>query len=155
MGPTGPVVSSLHYLLYSTIFLSCIDPVWLKVCHLSSQGAPGKDGDVGAPGPAGPAVSKTHVHINTWLSCSIPYAPDGLSLQDTSNYTFLLALTLPLLLIFRVPLAREESKELLELLDSRVFQDPRVLLVRLESPESRYWLRLIDILWSNGYFLVN
>ena len=33
---------------------------------------------------------------------------------------------------------REESKELLEVLVSRVFQDPRVLLVRLASPESRY-----------------
>lgn len=32
----------------------------LKACHLSTQGAPGKDGDLGAQGPSGPAVSKTH-----------------------------------------------------------------------------------------------
>lgn len=48
-------------------------------CLLSTQGAPGKDGDVGAPGPAGPAVSKTqwsvatactnqHIHILLLLS---------------------------------------------------------------------------------------
>lgn len=34
-------------------------------------------------------------------------------------------------------LEREESRELVELLDSRVFPDPRVPLVRVESPESR------------------
>lgn len=32
----------------------------------------------------------------------------------------------------------EETRDLLELLDSRDFLDPRVLLVRLASPESRY-----------------
>lgn len=32
----------------------------------------------------------------------------------------------------------EETRDLLELLDSRDFPDPRVLLVRLASPESRY-----------------
>ena len=48
------------------------------------------------------------------------------------------------MLVLRVPLdllallVREESKELLEVLDSRVFQDPKVLLVRLASLESRY-----------------
>lgn len=46
-------------------------------------------------------------------------------------------------LVLRVPLdllvllVREESRDLLEVLDSRVFQDPRVLLVRLASLESR------------------
>lgn len=44
------------------------------------------------------------------------------------------------MLILRVLLVREESRELLELLDSRDFQDPRVLLVRLANPESRYCL---------------
>lgn len=34
-------------------------------------------------------------------------------------------------------LVREESRELPDLLDSRVFPDPRVPLVRLASPESR------------------
>lgn len=34
-------------------------------------------------------------------------------------------------------LVREESRDLLEALDSRVFQDPRVPLVRVASPESR------------------
>lgn len=42
------------------------------------------------------------------------------------------------LLILRVLLVREEIRELLDPLDSRVFPDPRVLLVRLASPESRY-----------------
>lgn len=36
-----------------------------------------------------------------------------------------------------VLLVREESRDLLEVLDSRVFQDLRVPLVRLASPESR------------------
>jgi len=36
-----------------------------------------------------------------------------------------------------VLLVREESRDLLDLLDSRVFQDPRVPLVSLASPESR------------------
>lgn len=47
----------------------------------------------------------------------------------------MLVLQVPLVLL--VLLVREESRELLEVLDSRVFQDPRVLLVRLASPESR------------------
>lgn len=38
---------------------------------------------------------------------------------------------------------REESRDLLEVLDSRVFQDLRVLLVRLASLESRYCLSWI------------
>lgn len=37
----------------------CIEAFCLKACHLSTQGAPGKDGDVGAQGPSGPAVSNT------------------------------------------------------------------------------------------------
>lgn len=32
----------------------------MKAFYLSTQGAPGKDGDVGAQGPSGPAVSKQH-----------------------------------------------------------------------------------------------
>lgn len=44
------------------------------------------------------------------------------------------------LLDLLVPLVREESRELLEVLDSRVFPDPRVLLVRPESLESRVCL---------------
>lgn len=36
-----------------------------------------------------------------------------------------------------VLLVRGESKDPADLLDSRVFQDPRVLLVRVASPESR------------------
>lgn len=44
----------------------------------------------------------------------------------------------PLSLLLRVLLVREESRDLPELLDSRVFQDPRVPLVRVASPESRY-----------------
>ena len=42
------------------------------------------------------------------------------------------------MLILRVLLVREETKDPLDLLDSRVLQDPRVPLVRLASPESRY-----------------
>lgn len=49
--------------------------------------------------------------------------------------TVMLVLQAPLDLL--VLLVREESRELLEVLDSRVFQDPRVLLVRLASLESR------------------
>lgn len=47
------------------------------------------------------------------------------------------------MLVLRVPLdllvllVREESRELPDPLDSRVFQDPKVPLVRLASPESR------------------
>lgn len=41
-------------------------------------------------------------------------------------------------LVPRDLLVREETRDLLELLDSRDFPDPRVLLVRLASPESRY-----------------
>lgn len=48
------------------------------------------------------------------------------------------ALTVPPLCICRAFKVREESRDLLEDLDSRVFQDPRVLLVRLASLESRY-----------------
>lgn len=47
-------------------------------------------------------------------------------------------MTVLLLLTLRVLLVREESRDLLEDLDSRVFQDPKVLLVRVASPESRY-----------------
>lgn len=51
---------------------------------------------------------------------------------------FQFALTVLLLLIHRVLLVREESRDPLEVLDSRVFQDPRVPLVRVESLENRY-----------------
>lgn len=40
--------------------------------------------------------------------------------------------------VYRVFKVREESRDLLEVLDSRVFQDPRVLSVRVASLESRY-----------------
>lgn len=33
------------------------------------QGAPGKDGDVGGPGPSGPAVSHIHTFIHTLIHC--------------------------------------------------------------------------------------
>lgn len=46
-------------------------------------------------------------------------------------------LVLRALLDLLVLLVREESRDLPELLDSRVFQDPRVPLVRVASPESR------------------
>lgn len=49
--------------------------------------------------------------------------------------TVMLVLKAPLDLL--VLLVREESRDLLEVLDSRVFQDPRVPLVRVASPESR------------------
>lgn len=45
------------------------------------------------------------------------------------------------MLILRDLLVRGESRDLLEALDSRVFQDPRVPLVSLASPESRYKLK--------------
>lgn len=48
------------------------------------------------------------------------------------------ALTVLHLCLYRAFKVREESRDLLEVLDSRVFQDPRVLLVRLASLESRY-----------------
>lgn len=61
----------------------------------------------------------------------------------------LLALLVPLekmvmlvhrvLLDLLVLLVREENRDLLEVLDSRVFLDPRVPLVRLASPESRVY----------------
>lgn len=60
----------------------------------------------------------TLAHTSTRLSCYAPHETDCL--------------------FFRVLLVREESRDLLEVLDSRVFQDPRVLLVRLASLESRY-----------------
>lgn len=91
------------------------------------QGAPGKDGDVGAQGPSGPAVSKEH-KTPTFPCCIISTKA---SITDTSPDT-------TSLLISRVLLVREESRDLLDLLDSRVFQDPRVPLVRLASLESRY-----------------
>lgn len=50
---------------------------------------------------------------------------------------FQFTLTDLFLLLLRVLLVRGESRDLLEVLDSRVFQDPRVLLVRLASLESR------------------
>lgn len=46
-------------------------------------------------------------------------------------------LVLRVLLDLLVLLVREESRDLLEVLDSRVFQDPRELLVSLASLESR------------------
>lgn len=48
------------------------------------------------------------------------------------------ALTVPHLCVYRAFKVIEESRDLLEVLDSRVFQDPRVLSVRLASLESRY-----------------
>lgn len=53
----------------------------------------------------------------------------------------LLDLTL-FMCFFRVLLVREVSQDLLELLDSKDFQDPKVPLVRVASLESRYKLRL-------------
>lgn len=53
-------------------------------------------------------------------------------------WLFLSVLILTLSFILRVLLVRGESKDPADLLDSRVFQDPRVLLVRVASPESRY-----------------
>lgn len=50
----------------------------------------------------------------------------------------MVALTILLLFNLRVLLVREENRDLAELPDSKVSQDPRVLLVRVASPESRY-----------------
>jgi len=56
--------------------------VCLKICCLCIQGAAGKDGDVGAPGPSGPAVSKTTkiVHAPAITPGSTPYKPEVISL---------------------------------------------------------------------------
>lgn len=48
------------------------------------------------------------------------------------------ALTVLHLCVCRALLVREESRDLLEVLDSKVLRDPRVLSVRLASLESRY-----------------
>lgn len=93
-----------------------------KVSPLPAQGAPGKDGDVGAQGPSGPAVSTTDK-----LPHRLPPSP------KTHLYLIVFLPLLP-----RDPLVREERLDLLAHLDSRDCPDPREPLVRLASPESRY-----------------
>lgn len=136
MGPTGPAVSTVPYysdfILFSTLccFLAMrkiLRPICLKaLCHLPMQGAPGKDGEVGAPGPAGPAVSGADAHA--YVHALIFHVPNFVQS----------ALTVLHLCVYRAFKVREESRDLLEVLDSRVFRDPRVLSVRLASLESRY-----------------
>lgn len=85
--------------------------------------------------------------LESWVSPDLRELLVRVESPAREEYWDLLALLVPLVRMVRLelrdhldlldPLVREESKDLLDLQDSRVFQDPRVPLVRVASPESR------------------